>query len=44
MIMKKRIFTVLACALALVSCHNFDKDFPDYDYTTGYPEMLEFDV
>jgi len=36
MIMKKRIFTVLACALALVSCHNFDKDFPDYDYTTGF--------
>jgi len=34
--MKKRIFTVLACALALVSCHNFDKDFPDYDYTTGF--------
>ena len=34
--MKKRIFTVLACALALVSCHNFDKEFPDYDYTTGF--------
>ena len=36
MIMKKRIFTVLAAALVLVGCHNFDTDFPDYKYTTGY--------
>ncbi|MBQ1866606.1 MAG: DUF1735 domain-containing protein [Bacteroidales bacterium] len=34
--MKKRIFTVLAAALVLVGCHNFDTDFPDYKYTTGY--------
>ena len=36
MIMKKRIFTVLAAALVLAGCHNFDTDFPDYKYTSGY--------
>ena len=34
--MTKKIFTVLAAALTLVGCHNFDTDFPDYLYTTGY--------
>lgn len=34
--MKKRIFTVLALALTVVSCHNFKTDFPDYKYTAGY--------
>ncbi|MBQ9889744.1 MAG: DUF1735 domain-containing protein [Bacteroidales bacterium] len=34
--MKKRIFTVVACTLALVSCHNFDTEYPDYTFTSGY--------
>lgn len=36
MIMKKRLFTFIACTLALVSCHNFDTEFPDYTFTSGY--------
>ena len=36
MIMKKKILTVVACTLALASCHNFDTDFPDYTFTSGY--------
>lgn len=36
MIMKKRLFTVLAATLVLVGCHNFDTEFPDYKYTSGY--------
>ncbi len=34
--MKKRTFTFLVAALTLVGCHNFNTDFPDYTYTTGY--------
>ena len=34
--MTKKLLTVLAAALTLVGCHNFDTDFPDYLYTTGY--------
>lgn len=34
--MKKRIFTFIISTLALVSCHNFDTDFPDYTFTSGY--------
>ncbi len=26
----------MIASLGLVSCHNFDTDFPDFDYTTGY--------
>lgn len=26
----------MAAALMLAGCHNFDTDFPDYTYTTGY--------
>ena len=36
MIMKKRLFTVMAAALVLAGCHNFDTEFPDYTYTSGY--------
>ncbi|MBR1576099.1 MAG: DUF1735 domain-containing protein [Bacteroidales bacterium] len=34
--MYKKILTLAAAALALVACHNFNTDFPDYTYTTGY--------
>lgn len=36
MIMTKKLFTILAAALTLVGCSNFDTDFPDYTYNTGY--------
>lgn len=36
MIMIKKAFSVLAAALAMVGCSNFDTEFPDYTYTTGY--------
>ena len=34
--MKKRLFTVATAVLVLAGCHNFNTDFPDYKYTTGY--------
>lgn len=36
MIMTNKAFSVLAAALAMVGCSNFDTEFPDYTYTTGY--------
>lgn len=36
MSMKKILFTVAAAVFVLAGCHNFNTDFPDYDYTSGY--------
>lgn len=33
----KRIFFVLTILIGIISsCQNFDREFPDYDYTSGY--------
>lgn len=32
----KKIFLTSCLALGLCACHNFDTDFPDFEYTTGY--------
>lgn len=36
MTMSIKAFSILAAALAIVGCSNFDTDFPDFTYTTGY--------
>jgi hypothetical protein len=34
--MKRKIFFILLIMTGLFSCHNFNIDHPDFDYTTGY--------
>ncbi|MFP4367148.1 MAG: DUF5627 domain-containing protein [bacterium] len=32
----KKIFLILTMIIGLLSCENFENEFPDYDYTSGY--------